>query len=72
MIVRQNEDLTLTNISADLGAVVNGEQDLPLMNNDLVSVQSIFDLREEYTVSIQGAVQSPGKYPMPPIKRSRI
>ncbi len=63
VIIRQKEDLSLTSLTVDLRAVVEGRSDITLSNNDLIAIQSIFDLREDYKVTIQGAVQKPGTYP---------
>ena len=63
VIIRQNDDLTLSNISFNPRDIVSRESDLMLKSEDLIKIQSIFDLREEYTVSIQGEVLTPGDYP---------
>ncbi|WP_258100415.1 SLBB domain-containing protein [Marinoscillum pacificum] len=63
IIIRQNDDLTLSNISFSPREIVSGESDLMLKSEDLIKIQSIFDLREEYMVSIQGEVLTPGDYP---------
>jgi protein involved in polysaccharide export with SLBB domain len=36
--------------------------DIPLQREDVVNISSIFDLRDRYTVSIQGAVRAPGSF----------
>lgn len=48
-------------ISFDLGRVLSGsDQDVVLQREDIVNISSIFDLREEYKVSIDGEVRNPG------------
>jgi protein involved in polysaccharide export with SLBB domain len=62
-IVRQNPDLTSSTIQFNVAKVMNGEQaDIPLQKEDEVHVYSIFDLRDLYTVSIQGSVRMPGQF----------
>ena len=38
-------------------------EDIPLQREDMITIFSIFNLEEQYTVDIDGEVQSPGKYP---------
>lgn len=62
-IVRQNPDLTSSSIQFNVAKVMNGEEaDIPLQKEDEVHVYSIFDLRDLYTVSIQGSVRMPGQF----------
>lgn len=63
VIIRQNDDLSLSNLAFSPQELMSGKGDLPLKSEDLIRVQSIFDLREAYTVSVQGEVQLPGSYP---------
>lgn len=62
-IIRLKDNLTLTNLSFDLGEVQNGAQDLVLSPEDLIRVPSIFDLEENKTLTIQGQVKNPGEFP---------
>ena len=60
-ISRLNPDNSLSLISFDLDKILKGtEADLPLFREDKVTISSIFDLRDEYKVSIQGEVRAPG------------
>jgi len=62
-INRLNADNTLALISFDLSKVMAGtENDIPLQREDKVTISSIFDLRDEYKVSIQGEVREPGTF----------
>ncbi len=63
LIIRQNEDFTLSSIAFVPSELTAGNYDLELQNEDQVKIQSIFDLKENYTVTIQGEVQKPGSYP---------
>lgn len=62
-IVRQNDDLTLTNIEFSPADVRSGSFDLELRSEDLVNVRSLFDMRQSYSVSIRGEVNAPATYP---------
>ncbi len=62
-VFRQNPDLTLRNIAFNVGELMNGSQDLLLQNEDRIIIPSIFDLRRELTVQINGEVGVPGTYP---------
>ncbi len=63
-LYRTSENFTLKAASIDLGAILEGKaDDLPLQNEDLLSIVSIFDLREEYSVEVSGEVNKAGNYP---------
>jgi protein involved in polysaccharide export with SLBB domain len=60
-ITRLRADNTPEIISFDLAKILNGTAtDIPLRREDQVTISSIFELREEYTVSVEGEVRSPG------------
>ncbi|WP_205314203.1 SLBB domain-containing protein [Pedobacter namyangjuensis] len=62
-INRLNPDQTASLISFDVAKIFAGtEADITLLREDKVTISSIFDLREEYTVSIQGEVRAPGSF----------
>ena len=63
LIVRLNDDYTLSNMHFNLDDVLNGKTDIKLKNEDFIKVQSKLDLREKYSISIQGEINSPGRYP---------
>ncbi len=63
LIIRQDTDLTLTSESINLEDVILGDSDMALNNEDLIKIMSIHDLKEMYTVRIEGEVQAPGSYP---------
>ena len=64
-INRLNADNTQQLITVDLAQLMAGsaQQDQVLQREDRVIISSIFDLREEYTVSISGQVRQPGQFP---------
>ncbi|RYF26880.1 MAG: capsule biosynthesis protein [Flavobacteriales bacterium] len=63
-INRLNPDQSADLISFDVAKILNGSQpDISLLREDKVTISSIFDLKEEYTISIQGEVRIPGQFP---------
>jgi protein involved in polysaccharide export with SLBB domain len=65
LIYRQQPDLTVEAIAFSVTDIVNNpeESDIALKENDIVRIQSIFDLREDFTVRIVGPVQNPQRFP---------
>lgn len=50
-------------ISFDLEKVLSGQQaDVNLQREDVVTISSIFDLKEEYAITVSGEVREPGKF----------
>ena len=50
-------------ISFDVSAIRSGKiPDIQLQREDLISISSIFDLQEEFKVSIDGEVREPGEF----------
>ncbi|MEX2428328.1 MAG: SLBB domain-containing protein [Bacteroidales bacterium] len=64
LIYRTGDDLTLEIIPVDLRAVMGGQEpSIQLQKDDMVSISSIFDLKEEFYVAITGEVNQRGTYP---------
>ena len=62
-IQRLNFDNTQNLLSFDVAKIMAGtEADIPLQREDKITVSSLFDLRDEYKVSIQGEVRAPGTF----------
>lgn len=61
-ITRLNADNTTQLISFNVVDVINKTADVTLQREDVVSIQSIFDLRDKYVVKISGQVRNPGDY----------
>ncbi|MDR7208995.1 SLBB domain-containing protein [Flavobacterium piscis] len=63
-IIRLKSDLTTEIVNIDLSAVLSGDlsSDIELKREDIVTVYSILDFREEYKVTIDGEVKNPGEY----------
>ncbi|MFT3902312.1 MAG: SLBB domain-containing protein [Niabella sp.] len=62
-IIRLNPDNTTSTVSFDVSKVVTGGAgDITLKREDIVQVSSIFDLRDEYKVSIAGEIRIPGAF----------
>ncbi|RZK43791.1 MAG: capsule biosynthesis protein [Pedobacter sp.] len=63
-INRLNPDNTPALISFDVAKIMNGSAtDIALLREDKVLISSIFDMRDEYKVDIQGEVRLPGSFP---------
>lgn len=57
LIQRINPDLSKTNLSVNLKDILNNKsKDIPLRREDNVSIFSILDLKEVYTVTIHGEI----------------
>jgi len=62
-ITRLGDDLQLQLISIDIDAILTGKtKDILLRREDVIKIASIFDLREEYNVKVEGEVRQPGKF----------
>ncbi len=62
-IDRENDKLEPTRIKFSLKKILDGTQrDILLHKEDIVHISSIFDLRDHYTLRIEGEVRKPGKY----------
>ena len=63
IIVRTEDDYTLSSIEFKVHDVINqSTADISLKNEDVVHIKSIFDLREDYKVTIEGEVKNPGEF----------
>lgn len=63
LLRREREDLSFEMIQVDLKGIMSGTTpDLPLQRNDMLTISSINDLKEEATLSIQGEVARPGSF----------
>lgn len=62
-INRLNMDNTLSLLSFDVSKIIEGSTtDIVLQREDKVTISSLFDLRDEYKVMIQGEVRDSGTY----------
>lgn len=63
-IIRLKFDLSTEIVNVDLGAALSGNlnADIELKREDIVTVYSILDFKEEYKVTIDGEVKNPGEY----------
>lgn len=62
-IFRERDNMDTENIPFDVGRLLRGEQaDIPLLRQDSVVIQSVRNLRETYSVSIEGAINKAGQY----------
>ena len=62
-IIRTNEDLSTTSISFNLRDILSGkEQDILLQKEDVLTISSKNDIKQEAYVKVGGAVKQPGLY----------
>jgi protein involved in polysaccharide export with SLBB domain len=63
-IIRLKSDLTTEIVNVDLASALSGDlnADIVLKREDVVTVYSILDFREEYKITIDGEVKNPGEY----------
>ncbi|NWJ51829.1 MAG: SLBB domain-containing protein [Bacteroidetes bacterium] len=62
-VFRLQSDFTREIIPIDLVQLMNSNLDFTLQREDSVNIPSISDLRERFTVTIEGEVEKPGTYP---------
>lgn len=60
MVIRTREDLTKEYISISLNS--DSGRNMLLQKEDVISISSIFDIKEKFAVTINGAVRKPGSY----------
>lgn len=61
-VLRLDENLQMQNVPFDVRELVSGEFDMELQREDIVSIYSVDDLRQERTMTIRGEVQRPDTY----------
>jgi protein involved in polysaccharide export with SLBB domain len=63
-IVRLKSDLTseVTNVNLAKALAGDDEADIPLRKEDVVTVYSILDFKEDYKITIDGEIKKPGVY----------
>jgi protein involved in polysaccharide export with SLBB domain len=64
-IIRLKTDLTSEIVNVDLSAILKGDinADITLKREDVLTVYSVLEFREEYKITISGEVKNPGEYP---------
>lgn len=63
ILYREREDFTIEAVSVDITALLAGRAaDIWLRKNDELYIPSIYDIKEDYTVAINGEVGRPGTY----------
>lgn len=64
LVYRTREDYTIEAIPFDVRELMRHpeENNIKLIKDDVVQISSIFDLRENFTISIKGPVQNPDRY----------
>ncbi len=63
-ITRLKADNQIEQVSFNVADIIAGtETDIPLQREDVIQISSIFDLKENYTVTIGGEVRQPNTFP---------
>ena len=62
-IIRLNNDLSFSNISFDVDAVLQEQENHEIQNEDLIKIPSILNVKERKTITILGEVNNEGEYP---------
>lgn len=64
-IIRLKSDLTAEIVNIDLNAALDGDSNanIELRREDVLTVYSVLEFREEYKITIGGEVKNPGTYP---------
>lgn len=63
VLYREKSDLTLEVLAIDVLSLLEGDvEDIALRKNDVLYIPSIFELQEDFTISVKGAVGNPGTY----------
>ncbi|MCU0334309.1 MAG: SLBB domain-containing protein [Chitinophagaceae bacterium] len=60
IIARLKDDLSAASVSFDVSGVLTGKEAIGLVREDIVTISSLFDLRDQQVVDVQGAVRAPG------------
>ncbi|RYY08299.1 MAG: capsule biosynthesis protein [Sphingobacteriaceae bacterium] len=61
-ITRLKADNTLEQIAFNINDVLNQKTSILLQREDVINIYSIFDLRDEYKVVINGSIRNPGTF----------
>ena len=63
VIQRENDDLSFSTLSVDLGAVMKGTApDVRLRDNDVLIIPGIYEIQDRGTLTINGMVANPGVF----------
>lgn len=62
LIKRLQENFMPQTIDFNVADVINGKSDVSLKREDSIKIYSIFELQENYNISVQGEVNTPGVY----------
>jgi protein involved in polysaccharide export with SLBB domain len=62
LLIRTKDDMTMESIPVNVKNVVEGDDDIILKKEDVIQIASIFDLKDETVVTINGEVRKPGQF----------
>jgi protein involved in polysaccharide export with SLBB domain len=63
VLLREKEDLSLETLPVNVGAILDGGEDVLLRKNDVLVVSGIYELEDRGSFTIDGMVARPGEYP---------
>ena len=63
VLLREKEDLSLETLPVNVGAILDGGEDVLLRKNDVLVVSGIYELEDRGSFTINGMVARPGEYP---------
>jgi protein involved in polysaccharide export with SLBB domain len=61
-IYRVRDDYSMEVIPVDLNALLTSTNDIELKREDMVIISSVYDIKEEFNVNVEGEVRFPGEY----------
>ncbi|HSC53855.1 MAG TPA: SLBB domain-containing protein [Phnomibacter sp.] len=61
LVARLKEDQTASSVSFNVTDVLAGKEKLSLRKDDIVTISSIFELKDAQTLEVEGAVRKPGR-----------
>lgn len=62
LIKRLQDNFMPQTIDFNITDIINGKSDIDLKREDSIKIYSIFELQENYNISVQGEVNTPGVY----------
>ncbi|QZT36858.1 SLBB domain-containing protein [Halosquirtibacter xylanolyticus] len=62
-LTRKRDNMEMENISFGLFSVLNGDSDVTLRSDDVITIRSRFEMQEIKNVSVFGELNNPGEYP---------
>lgn len=61
LVARLKQDQSASSVSFSISDIISGKETLALQKEDIITISSIFELKDAQTIEVQGAVRSPGR-----------